>query len=130
MAKNSIFLQTVIAACLLPLLLQATGTAKKHCRCSHTEACWPSDSTWQAFNASVSGRLVATVPIAAPCHESSFGAYNEIVCKNLQDTWTEAGTQYAFFDLHLRSILRIRKLILQLRLLLFSHGTLLREQEL
>ncbi|KAI4162238.1 MAG: hypothetical protein LQ342_004106 [Letrouitia transgressa] len=46
---------------------------------------WPSDSTWAALNVSVDGRLVATVPLAKPCHEPD---YDAAVCKLLQTNWT------------------------------------------
>lgn len=64
------------------------------CRCFPGDSCWPSASAWQAFNASVYGRLVATVPLASPCHNSTFAAYNANTCKALQDQWLEPQIQY------------------------------------
>lgn len=54
------------------------------CRCFPTDDCWPSTSTWNAFNQSVDGRLVATEPLAIPCHAPS---YNEEICNTLKEDW-------------------------------------------
>ena len=32
------------------------------------ESCWPSTSTWNVFNASIGGKLIADVPPALPCY--------------------------------------------------------------
>lgn len=60
------------------------------CRCFPGDTCWPSNDDWAHFNASVNGQLVATVPIATPCHDPSFDAGQ---CKALQDNWTEPSLQ-------------------------------------
>ncbi|KAI8950474.1 FAD/FMN-containing isoamyl alcohol oxidase MreA [Xylaria longipes] len=57
------------------------------CRCSPGDKCWPSASVWDAFNATIGGRLIATTPLAAPCHNSAFGLYDAIECANLQAAW-------------------------------------------
>ncbi|KAJ5881698.1 FAD binding domain protein [Penicillium soppii] len=54
------------------------------CRCLPEDDCWPSVSTWNAFNQSVDGRLVATVPLATPCHVPT---YNEKTCAALKEGW-------------------------------------------
>ncbi|KAJ5522690.1 FAD binding domain protein [Penicillium frequentans] len=54
------------------------------CHCFPTDDCWPSTSTWNAFNQSVDGRLVATEPLAIPCHVPS---YNEEKCNILKEGW-------------------------------------------
>lgn len=54
------------------------------CRCFPGDACWPSTSTWDAFNQSVDGRLVKTVPLATPCHIPN---YDEKECEILKDGW-------------------------------------------
>ncbi|KAK1590108.1 FAD binding domain-containing protein [Colletotrichum navitas] len=62
------------------------------CRCYPGDACWPTAANWDAFNQTIGGRLIATVPIGAPCHDSSFGAYNEAECTALQNVWSQAET--------------------------------------
>ncbi|KAK2002344.1 FAD binding domain-containing protein [Colletotrichum falcatum] len=73
------------------LALQARqGDAE--CRCFPGDTCWPTAASWDAFNQTVGGRLIATVPIGAPCHDSSFGAYDEAKCTALQNVWSKAET--------------------------------------
>ncbi|KAH6717441.1 putative isoamyl alcohol oxidase [Leptodontidium sp. MPI-SDFR-AT-0119] len=55
------------------------------CHCLPGETCWPAASQWSALNATVDGRLLATVPIGTPCHDPN---YNEIACAALQSNWT------------------------------------------
>lgn len=64
--------------------------SNKECRCFPGDDCWPSDLTWQALNVSIHGKLVATVPLAAPCHDPT---YNLDVCKSLQKNWFEPPQQ-------------------------------------
>ncbi|KAJ5771956.1 FAD binding domain protein [Penicillium odoratum] len=54
------------------------------CRCFPGDDCWPSTLTWNAFNQSVDGRLVATEPLATPCHVPS---YDEKTCEVLKEGW-------------------------------------------
>lgn len=82
-------------ATLLPQLAFFDGT---RCRCFPGDACWPSTEAWEAFNRTVDGKLVKTVPLAAPCHDSRFGAYNATECNELQEAWTLPETQWAMID--------------------------------
>lgn len=63
------------------------------CRCFPTDDWWPSAESWSDFNGTLGGKLIATDPLAAPCHDSRFGHYNATQCKSLQDTWTLPQTQ-------------------------------------
>lgn len=45
---------------------------------------WPSTSDWDAFNQTVRGRLVATVPLGTPCHGSAF---DNALCEDLKSKW-------------------------------------------
>jgi hypothetical protein len=45
---------------------------------------WPGASAWNALNATVSGRLIATTPLAAPCHDPH---YNATACALLRAQW-------------------------------------------
>lgn len=53
-------------------------------RCSYGDPCWPSPATWQAFNASISGHLLAPFPPAAVCHNPR---YNDAQCKIAKAEW-------------------------------------------
>ncbi|EOO01028.1 putative isoamyl alcohol oxidase protein [Phaeoacremonium minimum UCRPA7] len=38
------------------------------CKCAPGDSCWPSIGAWDKLNATVSGKLIATKPIALPCY--------------------------------------------------------------
>lgn len=60
------------------------------CRCFPGDKCWPSTQEWDALNSTVSGRLIASVPIGTPCHVPN---YDEAKCKFLQDNWRDPALQ-------------------------------------
>ncbi|KAH0493142.1 hypothetical protein TgHK011_008062 [Trichoderma gracile] len=62
----------------------AASSTSTSCKCFPGDACWPSSSDWAAFNKTVDGRLVATVPLGSPCHGAS---YNATECQFLKDNW-------------------------------------------
>ncbi|KAK5678744.1 hypothetical protein LTS10_009188 [Elasticomyces elasticus] len=72
--------------------------ASSNCRCYPGDACWPTKADWTAFNKTIGGKLVATVPLAAPCHDDVYAAYNNATCTQLQAGWLEPQTQYAEND--------------------------------
>lgn len=51
------------------------------------EACWPSEATWRAFNASVDGRLIRSVPVAATCYD--WPLKDEVRCAQMAKMWTD-----------------------------------------
>lgn len=58
------------------------------CRCFPGDACWPSAADWAAFNATVDGRLIATVPVASVCHEDFPGVrYDADKCAEVRADW-------------------------------------------
>lgn len=71
---------------------------------SHSPTCryipgdngWPSVHVWNQLNSSVSGRLIATVPIASVCHDPN---YNAAECSVLQGEWDFAAVQYVWFKI-------------------------------
>lgn len=52
--------------------------------CTASQKCWPSASTWSAFNTSINGRLVAPRPPAWPCHNPN---YDEAACTDVKANW-------------------------------------------
>lgn len=64
--------------------------APEACRCYPGDSCWPSPPAWDAFNASVAGRLISTVPLGHVCHDP---AYDEDACRDLRRRWTAPETQ-------------------------------------
>jgi FAD/FMN-containing dehydrogenase len=65
------------------------------CRCFPGDSCWPTPSEWSAFNETIGGRLIATIPIASVCHHDSFAAYDEAACAQLQTDWLLPETHYS-----------------------------------
>ncbi|KAK3291021.1 uncharacterized protein B0H64DRAFT_420755 [Chaetomium fimeti] len=49
-------------------------------RCFPGDACWPTADTWSAFNVSLGGKLIANMPIAAVCHNSTFTPHDAAAC--------------------------------------------------
>lgn len=72
----------------------AVGSAQpsQGCRCFPGDECWPSTNVWSQFNETVNGRLIATVPLATPCHSPN---YDAAVCDKLRGRWTDPELQYA-----------------------------------
>lgn len=60
------------------------GTVAASCKCFPGDACWPKIQEWNKFNQTVSGRLIATVPLAEACHDPKF---NSAACQSLRDQW-------------------------------------------
>lgn len=61
------------------------------CRCFPGDECWPGESTWQEFNETVGGNLIATVPLGSPCHHPN---YNAEQCEYLRSQWTSPEVHY------------------------------------
>jgi hypothetical protein len=73
------------------LCLQATAVfCHQGCRVIPGDRGWPSEQAWDQLNKTVSGRLVATVPVASTCHDSS---YDEAACLAKKEQWDLAQTQ-------------------------------------
>ncbi|KAH7393290.1 hypothetical protein BKA64DRAFT_625385 [Cadophora sp. MPI-SDFR-AT-0126] len=77
-------LKQVLANSALSLFFTSSSSAT--CLCMPGDPCWPSSSTWNQLNSTVSGRLVATFPLGSPCHDP---LYNETACAALQSGWTD-----------------------------------------
>ena len=81
---------------LLTLAIVAAERPQQNhtCRYIPGDAGWPSQRDWQRLNATIGGRLTATVPLAHVCHDGGlFPAYNETVCSALREAFIDAGAQ-------------------------------------
>lgn len=56
-------------------------------RCTAYDACWPDQETWDRFNDTVSGHLIASRPSAAACHDPT---YDNLQCKEATANWTDS----------------------------------------
>ncbi len=63
------------------------------CKCYPGEACWPSATKWNLFNATVEGKLRVNVPPGAVCHNTFTGplgtlnTYNAAKCAEATQNW-------------------------------------------
>lgn len=71
-------------------ITNGTTNGTSQCRCFPGDSCWPSQSAWSQLNSSVSGRLVASAPLASVCHDPSF---NSAECDSLTENWFLSQTQ-------------------------------------
>ncbi|KAF4836133.1 FAD-linked oxidoreductase hmp9 [Colletotrichum siamense] len=88
MLRNN--LSVVLAALHAASAVAATNAS---CKCAPGDACWPSPSTWDAFNTSISGKLIATKPVAVSCYPGP--DYNPSACASVQQNWFTASWQSA-----------------------------------
>ena len=72
-----------------PTLQNTPPGVLNSCRCFPGDRCWPDEKAWAEFNSTVDGKLVATVPLANPCHGS---AYDEQVCTGIREAWMTPDT--------------------------------------
>jgi hypothetical protein len=63
------------------------------CKAFPGDATWPSSRLWDAFNKTIDGALIKTVPIAAPCYRN-LGLYDAEKCAAIQRDFTNAYFQY------------------------------------
>lgn len=67
---------------------QSPDNQSRTCRCFPGDACWPSTIQGDSFNQSLGGKLVPTVPIASPCHDTCPGvSYDAAECAGIQENW-------------------------------------------
>lgn len=109
MLKQSLCLLAFALAAQSGPIDKANGS-RNACRFMPTDPEWPSAQTWDALNKTVHGQLIATVPLAAPCHDSTapkgglsrnWPTYDEQKCTELQERWLEPELQYVLQ--HIRS---------------------------
>ena len=68
----------------LAVSVQAGHNSRDNCRCFPGDDCWPTTKEWSHFNETIDGRLVATVPLASPCHAPN---YDATTCAPIKDGW-------------------------------------------
>lgn len=84
----------LLAALALAVNAQCTEEPSAgDCKCFPGDDCWPTVEEWSEFNSTIDGKLIATVPLAAPCHDDGFGSYDEAICAEMQASWLDPETQ-------------------------------------
>lgn len=87
-------LKIAIASILWLSLPPHALSTRTQCRCFPGDDCWPSAKEWDHFNTTLDGKLVATVPLAAACHDSQFGVdFSTTECSTLREGWTSPENQ-------------------------------------
>jgi hypothetical protein len=82
---------TVVAATLFGAISANAVPAPPGCKTFPGDNTWPAKAEWDAFNQTVNGRLVGTVPLGTPCHGSNF---NNATCESLKTQWQTEKIQY------------------------------------
>ncbi|ORY61468.1 uncharacterized protein BCR38DRAFT_347635 [Pseudomassariella vexata] len=77
-----------VASALFTGAAATISTNTMSCMCFPGDTCWPSEVDWAGLNATVGGRLIATVPLGSPCHDPT---YNATECAYLQSQWLYSG---------------------------------------
>jgi hypothetical protein len=62
------------------------------CKLYPGDGAWPSEQTWDRFDALVDGNLIPTIPLAAPCY-SNWGVYDSAKCAAITAKFTDPYTQ-------------------------------------
>jgi hypothetical protein len=63
------------------------------CKCFPGDNCWPTAEEWSEFNSTIGGKLIATVPLAAACHDDEWATYDNATCTKTQNAWLDPETQ-------------------------------------
>lgn len=64
-----------------------------HCKCFPGDSCWPTKQERDAFNVSLGGKLIATVPLPSMCHlNNAFTTYDPGACEELRSVWSYPST--------------------------------------
>ncbi|KAH8888068.1 FAD/FMN-containing protein [Thozetella sp. PMI_491] len=67
------------------LLAGGSAATSQRCKCAPEDTCWPSIADWSSLNATVSGKLIANVPVAQPCYPGP--SYDQVRCAEVQMQW-------------------------------------------
>ncbi|KAH6641401.1 hypothetical protein F5144DRAFT_545454 [Chaetomium tenue] len=88
--KAPLFAAGLLAANALAIDVDVSVSVNlSNCKCFPGDACWPSAHDWANLNQTVSGRLVATVPLGQACHDPD---YDPVRCQALRDGWQNPAT--------------------------------------
>lgn len=99
---NARTLSVALLAALSSTVLADEDCVKRDtdCKCFPGDDCWPSSDKWSSFNETLGGKLIATIPLAAVCHDANndhpdWPAYDEEACAQLQKRWYDIPTKKA-----------------------------------
>lgn len=84
---NILLLHTFTSLSSLPSSIQAQSPPRL-CKTTPSSPSWPNITTWNALNATLSGRLLHPLPPASACH-ASFPTYNNETCTTVTNSWSD-----------------------------------------
>lgn len=70
---------------------EALSISNQTCKCIPGDDCWPTAQDWEAFNATISGKLVAPRQLASVCHDPN---YDQAACEYIREQWTQPEIQF------------------------------------
>ncbi|OBR05809.1 FAD binding domain protein [Colletotrichum higginsianum IMI 349063] len=79
----------LLATSAMAALLMGGQAVGELCKCSPTDACWPSDAEWEAFNATITGNLIRTVPPGSVCYPDEPN-YDSEACDAVISGWSSS----------------------------------------
>ncbi|KAI1089204.1 FAD-binding domain-containing protein [Rostrohypoxylon terebratum] len=91
MALRGLFGLISLVVVIVAVTLNYRGS--QQCRVIPGDQSWPSLEHWNDLNQTIHGKLIASVPLAAPCHYTSEGTsegattFNQDRCDALRDEW-------------------------------------------
>ncbi|KAH6612777.1 hypothetical protein B0J18DRAFT_441027 [Chaetomium sp. MPI-SDFR-AT-0129] len=90
MALSLVNIGLVVVGLIVGRVAAAVASPAPHqstCRNIPGDARWPKSAEWDRLNATVDGRLIATVPIAQVCHDPTFSPEE---CAQVEGQWNAA----------------------------------------
>ncbi len=91
MSLRRILSLLAVAMTAAATVMDSKIAAKPGCRAILGDANWPSLDEWAALNNTLGGKLIATIPIATPCHQTLNGRpnilFDEDECEALRNVW-------------------------------------------
>lgn len=64
------------------------------CKVFPGDSAYPSTLVWYIFDLLIGGRLIKTVPLAAPCYSDWPAETNAALCTTITNNWTDSYLQY------------------------------------
>lgn len=55
--------------------------------CTPSQSCWPTTADWNAFNATIGGKLIKVIPWGSPCYASGPTGYNKAECNKVSSNY-------------------------------------------
>jgi len=97
--RPSMFVRSVSLLTLVLLRVQVSSATTalnsdgKLCKTIPGDSEWPSVDDWDAFNATIGGKLVTPFQLGRVCHNPD---YDEVACNYIREQWVQPHLQFVF----------------------------------